>query len=150
MKKNLLQPEAAQQIIKRVQQLDVTSSALWGQMTASEMLLHANLCNEEIFEPLQPATRTTAKQFLLRVLALYIAPTFKKNIHGDKKKETKGKISADEFEIQKENFISLINRFPGYTGALTPPHIAFGNISTNEWGIAAYKHMDHHLRQFGV
>ena len=150
MKKNLLNESAADQIIERVKKLQPTSKALWGTMNATEMLLHANLCNEEVFHDVVPNKKTTLKQFLLRVLALYIAPNFKKNVKGDVKKETVGKIDPAKFEEQKARFIKLINRYPNHKAPITLPHIAFGNISTKEWGIAAYKHMDHHLRQFGV
>ncbi|HEX8278458.1 MAG TPA: DUF1569 domain-containing protein [Segetibacter sp.] len=150
MKKNLLYQTAADDIIARVQKLQPTSKAQWGTMNATEMLLHANLCNQEVFEDIVPVKRTTVKQYLLRILALYIAPHFKKGVKGDVRKETAGKIDAAQFEEQKARFIELINRYPNHKAPLTLPHIAFGNISTKEWGIAAYKHMDHHLRQFGV
>ena len=150
MKKNLLYQTAADNIIARVQKLQPTSKAQWGTMNATEMLLHANLCNQEVFEDIVPVKRTTVKQYLLRILALYIAPHFKKGVKGDVRKETAGKIDAAQFEEQKARFIELINRYPNHKAPLTLPHIAFGNISTKEWGIAAYKHMDHHLRQFSV
>ena len=110
-------------------------------MNATEMLLHANLCNEEIFQPIAPFKKTTVKQYLLRLLALYIAPNFKKGIKGDAKKETIGKVEVKEFEQLKKRFIELINRFPEHKGELTLPHIAFGNISTKQWGIAAYNNI---------
>ena len=150
MSKNLFDSETAQQIIDRVQKLQPTSKARWGSMNATEMLLHANMCNEEIFSGAQPAGKTTYKQYLLRILALYIAPKFKKNIKGDGLKETTGKIDAASFKMQQQQFMQLIRRFPQHKDPVKLTHIAFGNISTNEWGIAAYKHMDHHLRQFGV
>ena len=150
MKKSLFDKVTADKIIDRVNRLQPDNRALWGKMNATEMLLHANLCNKEIFQPVRPAKKTTLKQYMLRLLALYIAPNFKKGIKGDAKKETVGKIDEKEFAQQRETFIELINCFPTHRGELTLPHIAFGNISTKEWGIAAYKHMDHHLRQFGV
>ena len=30
------------------------------------------------------------------------------------------------------------------------PHSVFGRLTHNEWGVLAAKHIDHHLRQFGV
>lgn len=150
MKKTLFHKATANDIIERVNRLQPDKKAIWGEMNATEMLLHSNLCNEEIFQPVTSAKTTTFKQYMLRILALYIAPNFKKGIKGDAKKETVGRIDVKEFEQQRQRFIELINRFPNHKGDLTLPHIAFGNISTKEWGIAAYKHMDHHLRQFGV
>ena len=150
MKKNLLIKEAAEQIINRAKELQPGSKAVWGKMNATEMLLHCNRCNEQIFEGGQFEKGTTVKQYLLRILALYIAPRFKKGLHGDPRNETKGKIAVSQFEKERERFIALVGRFPDHKKPMVLPHVAFGTISTREWGIAAYKHMDHHLRQFGV
>ncbi|SHF67552.1 DUF1569 domain-containing protein [Flavisolibacter ginsengisoli] len=150
MKKTLFNKATADNVIERVNKLQPGNKPRWGTMTATEMLLHSNLCNEEIFQPIMPVRKTRFKQYLLRMIALYMAPNFKKGIKGDPGKETVGKIAAEGFEQQKLKFIELIRRFPEQEGDLTLPHIAFGNISKEQWGIAAYKHMNHHLRQFGV
>lgn len=122
----------------------------WGEMTAAEMLLHCNSCNREIFERSRGNAKTTPAQYLLRTLALYIAPKFKKGLRSESHHITKGKADLTDFDALKSEFIRLIRRFPENEKALTLTHPAFGNISTKQWGIAAYKHMDHHLRQFGV
>lgn len=45
----------------------------------------------------------------------------------------------------------LIERFAAEDRAgRWPPHPAFGTLSGRGWGSLAYKHLDHHLRQFGV
>jgi hypothetical protein len=150
MKKTLFDTEAAESIINRVQRLKPESAHLWGEMNATEMLLHCNSCNKEIFQGVRSNKKTTVKQFLLRLLAIYIAPNFKRGIKSEPHHNTKGKSNGSDFELQKAEFINLIKQFPSYKKPLTLTHPAFGNISTKEWGIAAYKHMDHHLRQFGV
>ncbi|MBV8326605.1 DUF1569 domain-containing protein [Chryseobacterium sp.] len=150
MKKNLLTEEAACSIITRAQNLSVTHRPQWGKMTVTEMLLHCNSCNRQILEENRSNKKTTLKQYVLRILALYIASDFKKNIKGEARHDPKGKVDSSHFDQQKNEFIRLIEKFPANKYPLTLTHPAFGNISTNEWGIAAYKHMDHHLRQFGV
>ncbi|AYY86182.1 DUF1569 domain-containing protein [Chryseobacterium indologenes] len=150
MRKNLLKHEAAAAIIARVKNLSASHIPLWGEMTATEMLLHCNSCNRQILQESGAKNKTTLQQFVLRILALYIAPGFKKNSKGESRHDTKGKVDSDDFGKQKTDFILLIELFSVTTRPLTIPHPAFGNISTYEWGIAAYKHMDHHLRQFGV
>lgn len=150
MKKNLLNPVAAASIIARVSKLEPASQSLWGEMNSTEMLLHCALCNKQILEEKRGESKTSIKQFLLKVLALYIAPNFTKGLKSESRHITKGKISDNNFELQRNQFISIIKQFPNNKQPLTLTHPAFGNISTNEWGIAAYKHMDHHLRQFGA
>lgn len=150
MKKNLLITVASDNIIARAEKLTLNNTPLWVKMNVTEMLLHCNLCNKQILEESRGGEKTSTKQYLLRILALYIAPNFKKGIASEKRNITKGIIDDSQFEKQKNEFISIISKFPHNIRPLTLTHPAFGNISTKEWGIAAYKHMDHHLRQFGV
>jgi hypothetical protein len=46
----------------------------------------------------------------------------------------------------------LIDRFAaaGPQGCTTHPHAFFGSLTPDEWAILMYKHLDHHLRQFGA
>ncbi len=46
----------------------------------------------------------------------------------------------------------LIDRFAtaGREGCTSHPHSFFGRLTPDEWAILMYKHLDHHLRQFGV
>lgn len=150
MKKNLFDSNAAQSLILRIQRLTPDTPALWGEMNATEMLLHCNSCNRQILTEQRGSNKTTLKQFLLRILALYIAPAFKKGLKSEHLHITKGKIADAVFKTQKADFISLVRQFPLTETELTLTHPAFGNITTRQWGIAAYKHMDHHLRQFGI
>ncbi len=46
---------------------------------------------------------------------------------------------------------ALIDRFAGRGPAAPwPPSRVFGRISGRSWGVMLHKHLDHHLRQFGV
>ncbi len=150
MKKNLLYREAANAICARVEKLSHENAPRWGEMNATEMLLHCNICNRQILEEERGDEKTAVGQYLLRILALYIAPHFKKGVKSEPRNITKGLIDSASFNEQKDEFVRLIKQFPLQEKEFTLTHPAFGNISTNEWGIAAYKHMDHHLRQFGI
>jgi transposase InsO family protein len=46
----------------------------------------------------------------------------------------------------------VIDRFvaAGPKSCTTHPHSFFGPLTPEEWAILMYKHLDHHLRQFGV
>ena len=73
---------------------------------------------------------------------------FKKNMPTDKGFIIK---SSPEFEKEKEVLCDQIARF----GAMGPTIIAnskhpfFGEMTEEEWGVLQYKHLDHHLKQFG-
>jgi len=61
---------------------------------------------------------------------------------------------ADERELatEKARLIRLIERFVtgGPAGCTTNPHSFFGRMKPEEWAVLMYKHVDHHLRQFGA
>src|SRR3954453_16772704 len=150
MKRNLLNKTAAEKMIARVNSLHANSNPKWGIMNATEMLLHCNLCNNQVLDGNIPYQKTTLKQRLLRIVALYIAPNFPKNLKTEPDNDTKGKIEADQFEKQKRLFIKTMQRFGERKEPIALTHPAFGNLNTRQWGIAEWKHTDHHLRQFGV
>jgi hypothetical protein len=46
---------------------------------------------------------------------------------------------------------TYVERFATGPRARTwPEHPAFGRLSASQWGVLAHRHVDHHLRQFGV
>ncbi len=55
------------------------------------------------------------------------------------------------FDVERDDLLTLIARFAPGAGPLQwSPHPLFGALSEAEWGELAFKHLDHHLRQFGV
>jgi len=66
----------------------------------------------------------------------------------------KGLVIQDDRDLAKERarLYGMIDRFvaAGPKGCTTHPHSFFGRLTAEEWAILMYKHLDHHLRQFGV
>ncbi len=55
-----------------------------------------------------------------------------------------------EFDADRTRLVELIHEFGSWPDARArPPHPFFGPMSRAEWGRWAYRHLDHHLRQFG-
>ena len=54
-----------------------------------------------------------------------------------------------DIELEKQKWISLINEYPQQTDH---PHVLpfFGKVKKEQAGFMAYKHSDHHLRQFNA
>lgn len=151
MRHNLLNPKTAALVTQRVQQLSADKAPLWGSMTAAEMLLHCNRIHQQLLEATESATKpTTLRQHLVRIVVLYLMPHFPKGAKAPARVVTKGLVSAEGFEKEKADFVNWISRFATHTVPITAGHPYFGRLSTNQWGLAAYKHIDHHLRQFGV
>jgi hypothetical protein len=75
--------------------------------------------------------------------------TFQKNLPTDKSFLVK---DTPNFEEAKTNLIALVREFmnSGPSGLTKDPHPFFGKLTSQEWDILMWKHLDHHLRQFGV
>ncbi len=65
----------------------------------------------------------------------------------------KSYVVADQrdFAAEKEKLVACIKHFSeeGYT-VTSCVHPFFGKMSSQEWAVLGYKHLDHHLKQFGV
>jgi len=56
-----------------------------------------------------------------------------------------------DFETERQSLINMIRRFEAGSGVLTTKaHGFFGPLTVQEWDKLQVKHLDHHLRQFGV
>ena len=80
---------------------------------------------------------------------LMTAPQFRRNLPTDKHFIV---TSVSNFDEEKNKLINLVRRFTelGPEGISKEPHPFFGKMTTTEWDVIQYKHLDHHLRQFGV
>lgn len=148
--KSLFDLSESQHIISRINRLQSTSTAEWGRMNVAQMLAHCQV-------PLRLAVGDLSLQ---RVLAgiffgsfarkqLVKSEPFKKDLF-----TAKEFLITDErdFEKEKSSLIELIERFTknGPDGLTEDPHPFFGRMTEQEWDILQWKHLDHHLRQFGV
>jgi hypothetical protein len=57
-----------------------------------------------------------------------------------------------DLEVEQKRLCALVDRFAagGPKGCTAHPHCFFGPLTPAEWAILTYKHLDHHLRQFGA
>jgi len=122
----------------------------WGKMDAAQMLAH---CKEAFKVPL--SDKKMPRMFIGLLLGwafkkkLYNESPWKKNLPTAPNFIIKG---SRDFEKEKQGLIDLINQFhnggPYNVGRF--PHPMFGSFTTEQWGQSMYKHVDHHLQQFGV
>jgi len=131
----------------RMQKLTPATTHLWGKMNVAQMLHHLNLTMEA---PLGKYQTTGRPNFFMKLFktVLYNDKPFGKGSPTPKD----FKISESySFEAEKEKALSnlkeIYNR--GVAGNYLP-HVFFGTITNEQWGMHFYKHTDHHLKQFGV
>ena len=138
-------------ISSRVRSLSVSSTRRWGSMDVVSMLQHLNLSMRMTLGELQvPSANKRAFQvFPLKHLILYVLP-FPKG--APTAPELKPDIAASlELEKERAAVLELLERIgAGPREGAGPAHPLFGPMTWREWGVATYKHADHHLRQFGA
>ncbi|MDQ3552628.1 MAG: DUF1569 domain-containing protein [Bacteroidota bacterium] len=151
MNKNLFTKSAVEGMVQRIEKLQPETYPQWGKMNATEMLLHCNSIHERLLTPATASgKRTSLKQLLIRTVVLYVMPHYPKNVTAPKPLQVSGKISVTEFENQKEKCLQLLHQFLQHNQEVSHYHPYFGNLNKKEWGRTSWKHLDHHLRQFGV
>ena len=149
---NIFEYNTCEQICQRITKLTVNIKPLWGKMSAAQMLAHCNVTYEYVYEPdkYKPATG-----FMKLILMWFI----KKQVVSEKpykKSSPTGpdfKIITDKnFEEEQSRLISFLHKAQvqgakHFEGKMSH---SFGRLTASEWNNMFYKHIDHHLRQFGV
>lgn len=137
--------------IARINNLSPDTQPLWGKMRVAEMLAHCNVAYEMVFTDKHPKPKGF-KKFLIKLFAkkMVVGPQpYKRNI-----RTAPEFLISDErdFDTEKKRLIDHLEK----TQQLGASHFegkeshAFGKLSVKEWNILFYKHLDHHLGQFGV
>jgi hypothetical protein len=145
--KTIFDKETRDGLISRVNLLDENNKPEWGKMNVYQMLKHCTL-SEQMY-----LGRTKYKRAFIGRLFGKIAlkgmlkddsPLAKNNptVPQCKVTEQNGDVAA-----QKKQWIELIEEY-GKTSKTDFEHTFFGKMTKEQMGQLAYKHVDHHLRQF--
>lgn len=135
-------------IAERARRIAATASPLWGKMNAAEMMVHITDALRMATGELPVQSRRIFVRFpVIKQLLIYVVPM------------AKGLPTAPELRSRAP--ASWDNELRDFEASLTsfgardqtaawPAHPAFGTMNRKSWGVLAYKHCDHHLRQFGA
>jgi predicted metalloenzyme YecM len=151
MIKNIFEKTTVDELIGRINQLEANKQPLWGKMDAAQMLAHCCVTYEMIYEQIHPQPGKL-KKWLLRMII--------KPIVTGEKTYPKSTRTAPEFIITgNKNFVDEKNRLIDYMRNVQKDGVdffegknshSFGPLTAKEWNNMMYKHLDHHLHQFGV
>jgi hypothetical protein len=136
-------------LIIRIRSISDRHTAQWGKMNVYQMLMHCIKWEE------MALGKTKYKQALLgKLFGKFALPNF----IGDEKPLKKNVPTVPEFKIKQTSedilslqskWITLIEEYNNFTND-NFTHPFFGKMTKEQIGVMAYKHADHHLRQFGV
>jgi hypothetical protein len=133
----------------RLRSLSASSNARWGRMSVTGMLQHLRLSAQMAVGDLEvaPKNKRALQVFPLKHLILYVLPFPKGAPTAPELLPT----AAESFEEERAAVLALLERIGAGPGeGAGPAHPLFGPLSWREWGAATYKHVDHHLKQFGA
>jgi len=149
--KNLFKKEVLEEIITRVNKLSPTTKANWGKMAVGQMLAHCNVTYEMIYED----KHSKPNAFVKLILRLFV----KKSVVNEVPYKHNGNTAPQfiikdtkDFELEKDRLFGYLRQ----TFSLGEKHFeakaspSFGILTSKEWNNMFYKHLDHHLSQFGV
>jgi hypothetical protein len=149
---DMFNSQGKDRMIKRINSLSPDSKALWGKMSVGQMLAHCNVAYEMVHEP--------GKHKPLGAIDKFFAKLFAKGVAvGDKPYKQNSPTASNfiikeprDFEAEKARLIAYISK----TFAQGSKHyeglenMAFGKLSSQQWNTLFSKHLEHHLKQFGV
>jgi Protein of unknown function (DUF1569) len=147
--RSILNEEDRAAISNRMRSLSVSSTGRWGSMDVVGMLQHLHLTMRMTLGELQvpSANKRAFQMFPLKHLILYVLPFPKGAPTAAELKPD----AAESLEKERAAVLELLERLgTGPREGAGPAHPLFGPLTWREWGVATYKHTDHHLRQFGA
>ena len=146
--KSIWQDEDRRAINERVGKLAWDRRAEWGKFTAPKMICHLAESLKMAMGDLKVAPRRVPIRYPpLKQFIVYLAP-FPKGV------PTAPELLArapSEWTNDVADVQALLARAgSSRTTDTWPEHPAFGKLSRRAWGVLIYRHMDHHLKQFGA
>lgn len=138
------------EVLERLSKLEIDSQRQWGKMTPSQMMEHIARALEMGMgiKPMDQILPGKLFSWFFRTEFLGDQP-FKKNRPTGPDFIVK---EEPEFNATRVRLSGLITEFHtmGESGLDGNVHGFFGKLTGKQWGETQYKHVDHHLRQFGV
>ena len=135
----------------RFEKLTGSETPAWGRMNVKQMVSHLVQTATLPFEETLPDKSNLLSQTLIKTLVLYVLPMPKEvKTSPEMDQQEKGRVPGD-FHEDKRLVVESIEKLASLSASEPCKyHPFFGPMTPKHWGILAHKHMDHHLKQFGV
>ncbi len=148
---NVFTANVANDLVNRIGLLTPDSKALWGSMDVAQMLAHCNVTYEMLYDNIHPKPG-----FLVKLM---LKTFVKSKVVNEAPYEPNGRTapqfiikSSKDFAKEKARLTSYIQKTQqlGEQEFEGKESHSFGKLSATEWNNMFYKHLNHHLSQFGV
>ncbi len=148
---SIYEPATTELLTSRINELKPNSSAKWGKMNVAQMLAHCSASYEQI-----TGERNEKPPFFMRLMVkMFFKQSMINEVPYKQNLPTAPSfVMKDEkdFEKEKTRLIELVKKVGSMKADVFEgrEQATIGVINATEWSNLMYKHIDHHLRQFGV
>ena len=148
--KTVTDPAVLAQLVERLNALRADSPRRWGTLTAGEMLCHLADATASVLN--QPASEAGPWRVFIKWIALNVPLPWPRGLPTPRDVDPRADgTKPGDFEADRQRAIEGLRTFAAApASALTSSHGAFGPMTARDWRRWAYRHTDHHLRQFGL
>ena len=150
--KTLAHPGDLADLLRRLQTVGPDSRALWGRMSAHQMICHLGdaMLVATGHKP-AGAVDGPLPRMVVKWIALYLPVRWPSGIRTVAEIDQEGGGTKPQDFIREVRELDMrLRRFAEERQTMCPTHPIFGPMSRNAWLRWAYLHTDHHLRQFGA
>lgn len=146
---SLFDPAGNQAVLARIQKLRGDAKPQWGKMDAARMVAHGAVGLKLAMGDMKLKRVLIGLLFGRMAKKQLLRPEpFKRGLPTAREFRIQ---STRGFETERAELVALVKRFAAGPSVLTKEaHPFFGELTTQEWDALQWKHLDHHLRQFGV
>jgi hypothetical protein len=133
-------------LIERLQRMAPDARARWGKFDAPRMMCHLGDALEEALgrRAVPRSGPGLLRHFPMKHLAIHVIPMPK---NAGAPRELLAEEPGD-FEVNRRRVVQAIDEVAHRPPGRGPDHFLFGAMSCDQWNHLAWKHIDHHLRQF--
>ncbi|MGA9642033.1 MAG: DUF1569 domain-containing protein [Terriglobales bacterium] len=148
--KTLFEQEGAEEIVARIGTLQPGSARQWGKMDVAQMMAHCSATMD-----MASGRLNLPRIFIGRLIGRIFKPIYTNEKPFSKNGPTDKQLvvaDARDFAREQEKLKAKVREFHegGEAKCTRHPHPFFGPLTPQQWARGSYKHLDHHLRQFGV
>jgi hypothetical protein len=148
--KNLFEAEATDEVIARVDKLQPATQRQWGKMDVAQMMAHCSAALD-----MASGRLDLPRMFIGRLIGPFVKPIYTNDKPFSKSSPTDPKLVVSDrrdFAREQEQLKLKVRQFHegGEQRCTQHPHPFFGALTPEQWSRGMYKHLDHHLRQFGA
>lgn len=148
---DIFSPEVSEDLIARINKLSPATQPQWGKMNVAQMLAHCSVTYEMLYEDKHPKPGFLMK-FILKSFVKKMVTNEVPYKHNERTSPAfliTGERAFEEEKLRLTTFIRKTQELGGghFDSKVSP---SFGALSTTAWNNMFYKHLNHHLTQFGV